>query len=113
MSSGLTPRIQTVKGVRTLTTNSSAPLSIVQKEQHETDKKALVKRGMATDTAIGKPAVDFTPIKPRNNVGAWIRRGSKTRTYFTEYVLSTVDKVVNWARQGSMWPMVGMEMKRG
>ncbi|THH07987.1 hypothetical protein EW145_g3015 [Phellinidium pouzarii] len=23
----------------------------------------------------------------------------------TEYVLSTLDKVVNWARQGSMWPM--------
>ena len=22
-----------------------------------------------------------------------------------EYVLSTLDKVVNWARQGSMWPM--------
>jgi NADH dehydrogenase (ubiquinone) Fe-S protein 7 len=22
-----------------------------------------------------------------------------------EYVLSTMDKVVNWARQGSMWPM--------
>ena len=22
-----------------------------------------------------------------------------------EYVLSTADKVVNWARQGSMWPM--------
>lgn len=23
-----------------------------------------------------------------------------------EYALSTMDKVVNWARQGSMWPMV-------
>jgi hypothetical protein len=23
----------------------------------------------------------------------------------TEYVLSTLDKVTNWARQGSMWPM--------
>lgn len=22
-----------------------------------------------------------------------------------EYVLSTLDKVTNWARQGSMWPM--------
>lgn len=22
-----------------------------------------------------------------------------------EYVLSTMDKIVNWARQGSMWPM--------
>jgi len=22
-----------------------------------------------------------------------------------EYVLSTLDKMVNWARQGSMWPM--------
>jgi hypothetical protein len=24
---------------------------------------------------------------------------------YAEYVLSTMDKVVNWARQGSMWPM--------
>ena len=23
----------------------------------------------------------------------------------TEYVLSTLDKVTNWARQSSMWPM--------
>lgn len=23
----------------------------------------------------------------------------------TEFILSNVDKVVNWARQGSMWPM--------
>lgn len=23
----------------------------------------------------------------------------------SEYVLSTLDKMVNWARQGSMWPM--------
>lgn len=22
-----------------------------------------------------------------------------------EYVLSTLDKIANWARQGSMWPM--------
>jgi NADH:ubiquinone oxidoreductase subunit B-like Fe-S oxidoreductase len=26
-------------------------------------------------------------------------------TECAEYVLSTLDKVVNWARQGSMWPM--------
>ena len=46
--------------------------------------------------------------QPRNRAGAcnapsisrWIV--SLTRT---EYVLSTLDKVVNWARQGSMWPM--------
>jgi hypothetical protein len=23
-----------------------------------------------------------------------------------EYVISTIDKIVNWARQGSIWPMV-------
>jgi len=46
--------------------------------------------------------------QPRNRAGAcnapsispWIV--SPTRI---EYVLSTLDKVVNWARQGSMWPM--------
>lgn len=25
-----------------------------------------------------------------------------------EYALSTADKMVNWARQGSMWPMVSL-----
>jgi NADH dehydrogenase (ubiquinone) Fe-S protein 7 len=28
-----------------------------------------------------------------------------TSAIFTEYVTTTLDKVVNWARQGSMWPM--------
>ncbi|PWN17969.1 NADH-quinone oxidoreductase [Microstroma glucosiphilum] len=26
-------------------------------------------------------------------------------SFLAEYVLSTMDKIVNWARQGSMWPM--------
>ena len=25
--------------------------------------------------------------------------------FFAEYLLSSFDKIVNWARQGSMWPM--------
>ncbi len=28
---------------------------------------------------------------------------------YIEYVLSTVDQVVNWSRQGSIWPMVKKE----
>lgn len=34
--------------------------------------------------------------KPRNGV---------------EYALSTMDKIVNWARQGSMWPMVRLTIE--
>lgn len=31
--------------------------------------------------------------------------GLQTPRNGAEYVLSTIDKIVNWARQGSMWPM--------
>ncbi|KAH9040677.1 NADH-ubiquinone oxidoreductase 20 kDa subunit [Lactarius pseudohatsudake] len=47
----------------------------------------------ATDpiTSIAKQGSNQLSLEqPRNNA---------------EYVLSTLDKVVNWARQGSMWPM--------
>jgi NADH dehydrogenase (ubiquinone) Fe-S protein 7 len=27
------------------------------------------------------------------------------KSHILEYVLSTVDRVVNWAREGSIWPM--------
>ena len=30
---------------------------------------------------------------------------NNTKSYPLEYVLSTLDKVTNWARQGSIWPM--------
>ncbi|ELU42465.1 NADH ubiquinone oxidoreductase, 20 kd subunit domain-containing protein [Rhizoctonia solani AG-1 IA] len=30
--------------------------------------------------------------------------------FYIEYVLSTLDKIANWARQGSMWPMTFVEM---
>ena len=47
---------------------------------------------------------------PRNNAGmssldiVWKLCGY-TFVFLAEYVLSTMDKVVNWARQSSMWPM--------
>lgn len=51
--------------------------------------------------------------KPKNGAGQSHHPSSQsglslTRVHHrvsTEYVLSTLDKIVNWARQGSMWPM--------
>lgn len=44
---------------------------------------------------------------PRNRAGPLFVFGviQKCNVPFPEYVLSTLDKVANWARQGSMWPM--------
>lgn len=41
---------------------------------------------------------------PRNGAGEWGLL-SLCAQLTPEYVLSTLDKMVNWARQGSMWPM--------
>jgi hypothetical protein len=49
----------------------------------------------------------FSLEHPQNKAGMFLsssvaNNGSHSRV---EYVLSTLDKVSNWARQGSMWPM--------
>ncbi|EPQ57011.1 NADH-quinone oxidoreductase [Gloeophyllum trabeum ATCC 11539] len=53
------------------------------------------------------PSSTTSPSQP---ITALAKQGSNQLSLETpkngmEYVLSTVDKVVNWARQGSMWPM--------
>ncbi|KIJ39906.1 hypothetical protein M422DRAFT_230494 [Sphaerobolus stellatus SS14] len=44
------------------------------------------------------------PVTALANRGSTIEALDQPRNK-AEYVLSTLDKVVNWARQGSMWPM--------
>jgi hypothetical protein len=50
-------------------------------------------------------------MEPKNSAGAslpYVAAMLKLIGFgrvFLEYVLSTLDKVANWARQGSMWPM--------
>ncbi|ORX37713.1 hypothetical protein BD324DRAFT_393228 [Kockovaella imperatae] len=70
-------------------------------------------RPLTTSRPVEKP----TPISPRDNspsssLPATLRaqQGSNQLSLETprngaEYVLTTLDKIVNWARQGSMWPM--------
>ncbi|KAI9572057.1 NADH-ubiquinone oxidoreductase 20 kDa subunit [Boletus coccyginus] len=53
------------------------------------------------------PPITASPTEPITSLAV---RGSNQHSLETpsnkaEYVLSTLDKVVNWARQGSMWPM--------
>lgn len=53
------------------------------------------------------PTSSTNPAEPITQIA---KRGSNQLSLETpqnkaEYVLSTLDKVVNWARQGSMWPM--------
>jgi len=56
------------------------------------------------------PEVSTHSTNPEEPVTRIAMRGSNQLSLETpqnkaEYVLSTLDKVVNWARQGSMWPM--------
>ncbi|OCH95087.1 NADH-ubiquinone oxidoreductase 20 kDa subunit [Obba rivulosa] len=53
------------------------------------------------------PTSSTSSVEPITSIA---KRGSNQLSLETpqnkaEYVLSTLDKVVNWARQGSMWPM--------
>lgn len=68
----------------------------------------------ASTSSYGAPverssqATDMT--SQPSDISALAQRGSNQLSLETprngmEYVLSTADKVVNWARQGSMWPM--------
>lgn len=55
----------------------------------------------------------FKPVESGNSseqsgyVGGMLSHTNYYSTHFLfiEYVLSTMDKIVNWARQSSMWPM--------
>lgn len=44
---------------------------------------------------------------PQNKAGMQVFHHLRHCIYFalSEYVLSTLDKITNWARQSSMWPM--------
>ncbi|TCD67452.1 NADH dehydrogenase Fe-S protein subunit 7 ndufs7 [Steccherinum ochraceum] len=66
-------------------------------------------RSIQTTSSVSKP-VPTSSTSPENPITAIARQGSNQLSIETpqnraEYVLSTLDKVVNWARQGSMWPM--------
>ncbi|KAH8119589.1 NADH-quinone oxidoreductase [Phellopilus nigrolimitatus] len=56
--------------------------------------------------AAPPPASAEQPLPPTQIAKAGSNQLSlETPQNKAEYVLSTLDKVVNWARQGSMWPM--------
>lgn len=59
-------------------------------------------------TSIAKQGSNQLSLEhPQNRAGACNATSKSSPSLCTslEYVLSTLDKVVNWARQGSMWPM--------
>ena len=70
-------------------------------------------RGSASNQ-VANPSFSSAGAGPRvpqpAEVSQYAMKGSNQLSLETprngmEYVLSTADKVVNWARQGSMWPM--------
>lgn len=72
---------------------------------------ASASRKLHTTTPVASPAdiptSSTSAIEPITQIA---KRGSNQLSLENpqnkaEYVLSTLDKVVNWARQGSMWPM--------
>ncbi|KAL1411117.1 NADH dehydrogenase [ubiquinone] iron-sulfur protein 7, mitochondrial [Vanrija pseudolonga] len=64
---------------------------------------------LARPLSTSRPVADHTTTEPIP-ITTIANRGSNQQSLETprngaEYVLSTLDRVVNWARQGSMWPM--------
>jgi len=63
-----------------------------------------------TRLAAPSPGIPSSSTSPSQPITSLANVGSNQLSLETprnnaEYVLSTLDKVVNWARQGSMWPM--------
>jgi len=68
--------------------------------------RAIAIRALHTTNPASSNAVAAAPELPTRVA----QRGSNQRSVEepnnkVEYVLSTIDKMVNWGRQGSMWPM--------
>ncbi|CAK9783968.1 unnamed protein product [Cutaneotrichosporon oleaginosum] len=80
-------------GLRTASLRSSAirPLAIAR--LHTTPPAQ--ERPVPITTIANRGSNQESLETPRNGAGSDVQ----------EYVLSTLDKVVNWARQGSFWPM--------
>ncbi|KAH9839387.1 NADH-ubiquinone oxidoreductase 20 kDa subunit [Rhodofomes roseus] len=71
---------------------------------------ASASRNVHSSAPAASPEVPTHSTNPEEPVTHIAMRGSNQLSLETpqnkaEYVLSTLDKVVNWARQGSMWPM--------
>lgn len=71
-------------------------------------------RAMSTQAVRNIDQIKDITVKPNNSAGQisykcqqWRESFILMRSIFfcVEYVLSTVDRVVNWAREGSIWPM--------
>ena len=64
----------------------------------------------STQSASSPSTIPTSSTDPAQPITQIAKRGSnqlslETPSNRAEYVLSTLDKIANWARQGSMWPM--------
>lgn len=97
---GLAPTLRQARPLtlaRTIATSSARTAAPVPASTTQQRSPALV-----------NPSV--TPVQA-NDAFALAKAGSNQLSLETprngvEYALGTMDKIVNWARQGSMWPMV-------
>ncbi|KIM69338.1 hypothetical protein SCLCIDRAFT_1208736 [Scleroderma citrinum Foug A] len=67
-------------------------------------------RSVHTSKPVRTPETTSTPVTSQEPITSIASRGSNQYSLEhprnkAEYVLSTADKIVNWARQGSIWPM--------
>jgi len=65
---------------------------------------------VAAKLASPSSSTEVVPNVNPNEITSWANRDSNALSLTkphnkTEYVLSTLDKIVNWAHQGSFWPM--------
>ncbi|GAA5846374.1 hypothetical protein JCM9279_001350 [Rhodotorula babjevae] len=92
---GLTPALRQARplALRTIATTPSRPAVPAQQSQSSSGSSPAVMSQQQASSAFDLAKVGSNQLSletPRNGV---------------EYALGTMDKIVNWARQGSMWPM--------
>ncbi|KAI0683316.1 NADH-ubiquinone oxidoreductase 20 kDa subunit [Cytidiella melzeri] len=77
--------------------------------QPQVGMKALACRAIHTTQSAKEqiPALSTSSSKPITSIANLHsnQQSLETPQNRAEYVLSTLDKIANWARQGSMWPM--------
>jgi hypothetical protein len=90
----LTPVLSPLSGHIPTSTTSATPIT------------SIAKQGPNQLTQLVRSLLELSLKQPQNKAGAFQHViDSAFLPTSPEYVLSTLEKVVNWACQGSLWPM--------
>ncbi|KEI37647.1 uncharacterized protein L969DRAFT_96168 [Mixia osmundae IAM 14324] len=97
MAVSIAPSMQRVTKLARSSIAMAPPVMSASRQTRTISSSSSAKAG--TEGAVGAPLAFDLAKKGSNQLSLETPRNG------AEYVLSTADKIVNWARQGSMWPM--------